>query len=60
MNHAQEEYLERFCAHKNVTKEQAMEFVVVKDVLKQLEHYKPPMNGKHGGDGLDRLSCNCS
>lgn len=60
MNQAQEEYLERFCAHKDITKEQAMEIAVVKNVLKQLENYRPPVYGKQGGDGLDRLSCNCS
>ncbi len=60
MNQAQEEYLERFCEHKDISKEQAMEYAVVKEVLKQLEHYKPPVHGKLGGDGLDQLSCNCS
>lgn len=60
MNKAQEDYLERFCEHKNITKETAMEYAVVKGVLEQLEHYKPPVQGKQGGDGLDRLSCNCS
>lgn len=60
MNQAQEEYLERFCEHKNITKEEAMEYAVVKSVMQQLENYRPPVREKQGGDGLDRLSCNCS
>lgn len=60
MNQAQEEYVERFCSHKNITKEEALEYAVVKSVLKQLENYRPPVSGKQGGDGLNQLSCNCS
>ena len=49
MNQAQEEYLERFCAHKNISKEEAQQYDIVKGVLQQLENYRPPIRERQGG-----------
>lgn len=57
MNVAQQEYLEKFCQNRNIDFETALQYAVVKSVMKQLENSKSP-EVKVATES--NLSCNCS
>lgn len=57
MNLAQQEYLEKFCQNREIDQETALQFAVVKGIMKQLENSKSP-EVKISTES--NLSCNCS
>jgi len=57
MNLAQIEYLKKFCEGRGIDQDTALQYEVVKLVLKQLENSKSPEVSKVTEQNI---SCNCS
>jgi len=57
MNLAQQEYLKKFCEGRGIDQETALQFEMVKGVMKQLENSKSP-EVKISTES--NVSCNCS
>ena len=57
MNLAQQDYLKRFCEARGIDQETALQYEMVKGVMKQLENSKSP-EAKFSTES--NVSCNCS
>ncbi|MCF0128914.1 MAG: hypothetical protein HUJ70_10090 [Pseudobutyrivibrio sp.] len=56
MNEAQLEYLRKFCQGRHITEEEALQHVLVRDVLDVLKDWHEPIYST----SVQQQKCNCS
>ncbi|MCF0130108.1 MAG: hypothetical protein HUJ71_00200 [Pseudobutyrivibrio sp.] len=57
MNKAQLDYLRKFCAGRNITEEEALQHVLVRDILEGLRDWHEPV---YSSGSQSSTRCNCS